>query len=117
MAGGIRVARVERRGERSDRTRVGRLRLRLGLPNRRHQVVERFGQRVELAAGPGPGQSPFAMIISAMCARARQVADRGAERPGQPEAQPERRRDGADPGQDSAGGSVSSRAPPARRSS
>ena len=50
VAGGVRVARVERRRERPDGAGVRRFGVRFGLGDRGHQRVEGFGERVELAA-------------------------------------------------------------------
>ena len=50
MARRVRIARVERGRQRANRSRVSSLRLFLGVGDRRHQRVEGFCERVELAA-------------------------------------------------------------------
>ena len=50
MTRGVRVARVERGREHLDGADIGELGLGLGRLQRRHHVIERLGERIELAA-------------------------------------------------------------------
>ena len=72
------IARVERGRERADRAGVRRLGLRFGLGDRRHQRVERFGERVELAARAGRRQPRVARRATRPSLRATSTAGRSA---------------------------------------
>ena len=87
VPGGVGIARVERRRQRADGARIRGLGLRLGLADRCHQIVERFRERIELAARPGQRKPRMDVVgRSHRGQRARKLTDRLAQRPGEPEA-------------------------------
>ncbi len=59
MAGGVRVAGVERQRQRPDRADIGALRFRLGCGDGFHHRVEGPRQRIDFEAGPRGGQRAF----------------------------------------------------------
>ena len=76
VAGRVRIARVERGRQRANGAEVGGARVRFGRRQPLHQLVERFSERIELAAGAGQMAEDGEDRATRSSSRSRPRADR-----------------------------------------